>query len=110
MIREISGFDEFMSLIRDGVVVADFYTTWCLPCKLMEPVLEEVESRFRGRVTVVRVDCEKNMDLASRFSVMSVPTVIVFSGGREVRRVVGFSTRAADEIVRAVMGAVRGGR
>ena len=48
MIREISGFDEFMSLIRDEIVVADFYTTWCLPCKLMEPVLEEVESRFKG--------------------------------------------------------------
>lgn len=74
---------EFDGQVEKGVVLVDFFTHWCGPCKRMEPVLEEVAKKNPG-VSIVKVDVEAVPDLASRFGVRSVPTFILFKDGKLV--------------------------
>lgn len=78
-------------------VLADFFATWCMPCKMLAPVLEQVGLKMEGKVSVVKLDIDENMDLARKYGVMSVPTMIVFKGGEEAERMVGY--RQANQIV-----------
>lgn len=84
------------------VVVADFWAEWCGPCRMVEPIIEELARRFAGRVAVAKVNVDENSDLAFEYSVMSIPTIIVFNEGREFKRFVGYHPRLASEIVRTV--------
>ncbi len=84
------------------VVIADFWAEWCGPCKMVEPIVEELARRFSGRVAVTKVNVDENNDLAFEYGVMSIPTVIVFNGGREFKRFVGYYPGLAKEIVKAV--------
>jgi len=84
------------------VVVADFWAEWCGPCKMVEPIVEELARRFSGRVAVTKVNVDENNDLAFEYGVMSIPTVIVFNGGREFKRFVGYYPGLAREIVKTV--------
>lgn len=77
--------NNFLELIR-GRVLVDFYATWCGPCKLLSPVLDKVSNE----IEVVKVDVDKNRDLAQRYGVMSIPCLILFEGGKEIKRNVGF--------------------
>lgn len=82
--------DNFEAETQDGLVLVDFYTTWCGPCKRMAPVLEELE-----RVKVCKIDVEKNNDLAAEHQADAVPTFILFNEGLAVERVVGVQSRQA---------------
>lgn len=88
MVREV---DEgmFDGLIKEGVVLVDFFATWCPPCKMMHPVIEELSQEYEGKAKVVQVDVDKNPRLAMRYSIMSVPTFIVFSDGTPIATVIG---------------------
>ena len=70
--------DNFDSLISDGVVVVDFFANWCGPCKMLGPVLEDL-SNSRSEVKVVKIDVDKEEELARRFGVMSIPALYLFS-------------------------------
>lgn len=78
-------------------VLLDFFATWCGPCKLAEPVLEELSEEHKDKVVVAKVDVDKNPDSAQKFSVMSIPTTVLFKDGKEVGRQVGFSGKKAFE-------------
>ncbi len=71
------------------VVVLDFYQASCPPCHALEPRLERVAAQYRRRVPVLRVDIDRDMAVAERFQVMSIPTVLILRGGREVERLDG---------------------
>ncbi len=71
-------------------VVIDFFATWCGPCKMLSPVLASVEERYDGEVRFVKVDIDEHPDVANRYEVMSVPTLLFFYGGKLVRRESGF--------------------
>lgn len=73
------------------VVVADFWAPWCGPCRLVEPVIGRLERRYGGKAAFARVNIDFHPEVASRYEVMGVPTVIVFNKGREVERFVGYS-------------------
>jgi thioredoxin 2 len=73
----------------DVPVLVDFHADWCGPCKMMAPVLDEVASSRAGSVLVAKVDTDRNPGVARRFSISSLPTLIVFRGGREVARELG---------------------
>lgn len=80
-------FDEITS---KGVVLVDFWATWCGPCKMMAPIVEEIATEYKGKVTVGKVDVDECQELATRFGIMSIPTLIVFKDGEKKEVLVGY--------------------
>ncbi|HEY8677751.1 MAG TPA: thioredoxin [Candidatus Dormibacteraeota bacterium] len=75
-------------------VLVDFWATWCAPCKMLKPVVEELASEYEGRVVIAELDVDANPNTASRFSVLSIPTLILFRGGKPAERIVGYKPKA----------------
>ena len=71
-------------------VVVDFYADWCPPCKMMEPVVEQLSEEFAGKVKIGKLNTDDNQEIAIRFGIMGVPTLGLFKGGRLVDRLVGY--------------------
>jgi thioredoxin 1 len=76
-------------------VLVDFWATWCGPCKMVAPVLEEIATEKAGTLTVAKVDVDSNPSAARDFQVVSIPTLILFKGGKPVKRIVGAKGKAA---------------
>lgn len=83
MIKHLENKEQFDELIKDKVLV-DFYAEWCGPCKMLAPNLEKLD------YNILKVDVDKFQDLAISYGVMSVPTLILFKGGKEVNKVIGY--------------------
>ena len=71
-------------------VLVDFYATWCGPCKSLAPILEQLSGEYQGKVRIVKLDIDEAPGTASSFGIMAVPTMILFKGGREQRKMTGF--------------------
>lgn len=82
-----SGLDR--EIDASAPVLVDFWAPWCGPCRQLSPVVEAVAARYAGRLKLVKVNIDDNPRLASRFSAMSIPLLVLFSGGKEVDRQVG---------------------
>lgn len=81
---------EFEKLINeDKPTLVDFFATWCGPCKMMAPVLEDVKNKVGDKANIIKVDVDKNRELAAQYNVQSVPTIILFKNGAPVWRTVG---------------------
>jgi thioredoxin 1 len=89
--------DSFSSdvLSSSTPVLVDFWATWCGPCKMVAPVLEEIASEKAGALTVAKLDVDENPTTARDFQVVSIPTMILFKGGEPVKRIVGAKGKAA---------------
>lgn len=70
-------------------VLLDFWATWCGPCKMLAPVIEDLGGKYNGKAVVAKVDVDQNQGLAARYGVMSIPTVVFFKDGKEIGRKVG---------------------
>lgn len=81
--------NEFNKTIENGPVLVDFWASWCMPCKMLAPIMEDLAEKYDGKVTIAKVDVDTETALASRFGVMGIPTVILFKFGKEVDRLVG---------------------
>lgn len=86
---KIINSQEFDNTIESGVVVVDFFATWCGPCKMLAPVIDELSGEL-DNVNFVKVDIDQSMDLAQKFKIVSVPTLKVFKNGEEVDTLMGF--------------------
>lgn len=78
-----------------GVVLADFWAPWCGPCKMIAPVLEELDTEMGDKVKIVKIDVDENQETAGKFGVMSIPTLLVLKDGEVVDKVVGFQPKEA---------------
>lgn len=82
--------NEFDKLIQeDKPTLVDFFATWCGPCKMQAPILEEVKNKVGDKANVIKVDIDKNEALARQYNVQSIPTIILFKNGKAVWRAVG---------------------
>ena len=78
----------------EQLVLLDFWATWCAPCKMLRPVVEELAAEYQGRVVIAELDVDANPLTASRFSVLSIPSLILFRGGKPADRIVGYKPKA----------------
>ena len=81
------GFDK--ALAQGGLMMVDFWADWCGPCRMLSPVIEDLAGRYEGKALVGKVNTDEEPELAMRYGVMSIPTVIFFKDGKEIDRKVG---------------------
>ncbi|MFH1290825.1 MAG: thioredoxin [Nanoarchaeota archaeon] len=93
-------FDEF---VKDDRVVIDFWAPWCGPCKMMGPILVEASEELKDHAKFGKVDVDENPDLAQRFQVMSIPSLLFFRDGKQVDRAVGVLSK--EDLVKKAKGA-----
>ncbi len=79
-------FDKF---VKDDIVVIDFWAEWCGPCKIMSPTFEEVAKEFKGRAKFGKINVDDETELAQRYNVMSIPTLMFFRDGKQVDEAIG---------------------
>ncbi len=87
--------DAFDKAISSGVAMVDFWASWCGPCRMLAPVIEDLANQYEGRALVGKVNVDDEQELAVRFGVMSIPTVIFFKDGQEIDRKVGVMPAAS---------------
>ena len=83
------------ALAQKGLLMVDFWADWCGPCKMLAPLVENLDKEYEGRVTVGKVNVDDEQELAIRYGVMSIPTVIFFKDGKEIDRKVGVMPEGA---------------
>lgn len=94
--KRLLNSDEFKDIIKEGTWLVDFSATWCGPCRMLEPNLEE----FAKNNNVLQVDIDKYQELTESFNIMSVPTLMVFNDGELVKQAVGY--KSLDELEKLV--------
>ena len=88
-----TSFDELLQ--REKLVIVDFWATWCGPCRMLSPLLDEVEAEMEDKVEVVKVNVDDADEIAMRFRIMSIPTLLFFKNGEMVDRSVGAMPKSA---------------
>lgn len=78
-------------------VLVDFWAVWCGPCKLAEPVLEQLSGEYNGKIIVAKLDVDQNPRITERFGIMSIPTTVLFKAGQEIGRQIGFAGKRPFE-------------
>jgi len=91
MVKQINS-DEFKESIKEGKVVVDLFATWCGPCKMLSPILDEISEEITT-TKFYKIDVDDNEDIAREYNVMSIPTVLVFENGKLINTIVGLKSR-----------------
>jgi thioredoxin 1 len=87
-----SNFEQLV-LKSDKPVLVDFWATWCRPCLMIAPILEEMTGEYEGKLTIAKLDVDQNPETASKYHVMSIPTMILFKQGKPVTNIVGYKPK-----------------
>ncbi len=102
-VQEIASEAEFTAATQSGIVLVDFFATWCGPCRMQGPILDQLAATIGEKAKIVKVDVDKLPAVAQKFSVSSVPTLVVFSNGQVVKRMERL--QQADELKKALESA-----
>lgn len=93
-----ANFDQLIN--GDRPVLIDFHAEWCGPCKMLAPIIKEVSRAINGKVRVIKIDIDKNQDLAQKYQIRGVPTLVLFKNGKVVWRESGMKTKT--QIINAI--------
>ena len=96
---EDSSFDQ-MVLRADKPVLVDFWATWCRPCLMVAPILDELAEEYSDKISIARMEVDQNPKTAARYGIMSIPTLLIFKEGEPVSHIVGF--RPKEELKRSL--------
>ena len=80
---------QFQSKLKNKIVLVDFSASWCAPCKAMEPIVKGMIKTYEGKASLIEINIDEQSTLATDYMVQSIPTLIIFNHGREVKRLVG---------------------
>lgn len=97
LIMEQINEQEFEEKTKSGIVLVDFFATWCPPCRMLTPVLEDVQKELGEKVKIYKIDVDENENIARKFGIMSIPAMFVFVDGQEKDKHVGFMPK--DEVI-----------
>jgi thioredoxin len=86
--KEYASFEEMVSGAEKPLLV-DFYATWCGPCRMLAPILEQVQAHLKGKVQIVKIDTDRYPDIASQYEIHALPTIVLFKQGQPVERIEG---------------------
>ena len=91
MIIHVNNLSEFNEKIASGRVLVDFFATWCGPCRMLAPILEEFDERKEaGELLIVKVDVDEAGEIAAKYGIQSIPTLILFENGKAVKNALGY--------------------
>ncbi len=96
----MSKFSELIN--KDKLVLVDFFAEWCGPCKMMTPILKQVKDNLGNRVSIIKIDVDKNQSLAAKYQVRGVPTLMLFKNGEQVWRQSGLLQK--DDLINIITG------
>ncbi|QNK82197.1 thioredoxin [Nakamurella sp. PAMC28650] len=82
-------------LMSEKPVIVDFWAEWCGPCRMVAPILEEISDKHGDKVTIAKLDIDANPEIAQQYQILSIPTMLVFKGGKPVKQIVGAKPKAA---------------
>ncbi|HEY9599881.1 MAG TPA: thioredoxin [Cyanophyceae cyanobacterium] len=99
-------FSSFPDLLAgsDVPVLVDFYATWCGPCQMMAPILEQVNNQLKGRLQIVKIDTDRYPQLASQYQIHALPTLVLFKNAQPVERIEGVVP--ADRLIQRLQGII----
>ena len=89
--------NNFDNTVANGLVLVDFWATWCGPCKMLAPTIDAIATEYKDRVVVGKVDVDENEAIARRFGIMSIPTLFLFKDGEVVEKLVGYRLKTELE-------------
>ena len=92
-IKELND-NNFAALVKNGVTLVDFWASWCMPCKMMAPVLNELADELGNTAKIAKLDVDSNRSSSAKYSVRSIPTMVLFKNGKEINRFVGVKTKS----------------
>jgi thioredoxin 1 len=94
--------DSFSNIINsEKPVLVDFFGTWCGPCQTLAPILKQVKDSLEDRISIIKIDVDKNQNLASQFQVRGVPTMILFQNGKQLWRQSGVMSK--EDIIKIIL-------
>lgn len=97
-IIDVTDADFEEKVLKSGTsILVDFWAPWCGPCKMAEPILDELSEEYKDKVQVVKVNVDENQQTAGKYEIMSIPTTVLIKGGKELGRQVGFAGKQAFE-------------
>lgn len=100
------GDTDFQKLVLEATepVMVDFWATWCAPCRAIAPVLEDLAGEYKGKLTIAKLNIDEHQGVAQRYGIRSIPTLLVFKGGKVVEQIVGAVPKAKlQESIRKVI-------
>ena len=97
MIKHVTDINELKELTKSGTVLVDFFATWCGPCKMLAPVLEDLDKDPSFNVQIIKIDTDEAEEIAMEYRIQAIPTLILFKDGKAVKSQLGFMRK--DQII-----------